>query len=543
MYNEMLDIISQMELEKVFAKVNSSVCYSTQVDGSLDHSQSDNKFVCCQWIERDCTLNTAFVGVVQPKQNGARGLLEAVVTTINTGQLDRKKLVSVTTDGEKANTGRYGGLWKLLEEELNVKILTIWCYCHRSDLAMEDLIDLVPELRIWKANVLECSSFFRNSKCHTRDLHDFASSIGIKSLEFPCHHEVRFAQHLNGLLKAVIRNMPACRKVWISIVNSQDSTKAAKSRASDLLNLWQAHSLQFMMTVLMYDVTSIFTSLQMGLQKSHLVLPDVLTLRDAYIRKMELLVKGPLPGGAEELALKNENDKIPTIRSHLPNLSASSSVNRNYQQIRSDIATVSMEIISKRLNVEDERAIELIQKLLNATTCADLIQHATTALKTFFMEDDEFDLELDLQNRERIDSMVNNICEQWPVLSEIPMLETSDIGSKHSTKLRQMFVRSNGEFQRLLGALLVSTPHNMGTERVVAHFNQVQSLHRRSSDIESVSKRMVISINSKGTAHFDPRPAVIKFLTKKERRFRPADFELYKNCDFVKKFFRTETGV
>lgn len=106
-----------------------------------------------------------------------------------------------------------------------------------------------------------------------------------------------------------------------------------------------------------------------------------------------------------------------------------------------------------------------------------------------------------------------------------------------------MFVKAKGEFKFLLGAFLVSVPHSMGTERVVSHFNKVESLHRRSQDIDTVAQRLVVSINSIGTAHFDPRPAVVRFLTKKDRRFRPADFEVYKNCEFVRKFFRTETSV
>lgn len=193
-------------------------------------------------------------------------------------------------DGENANTGRQGGLWKLLENELNRKILTIWCLCHRSDLALEDLFKSVPELRVWKTNVLDCLKFFRTSKCHTKELQEFAKLIWIQSLECPRHHDIRFAQHLNNVLKAVIRNMPACRKVWSSIVDSRDSTKAEKCEASDLLNLWHPHSLQYIITVLMDDVTKIFTSLQMGLQKSHLVLPDVITLRDAAVRKMEIVM-------------------------------------------------------------------------------------------------------------------------------------------------------------------------------------------------------------------------------------------------------------
>ena len=42
---------------------------------------------------------------------------------------------------------------------------------------------------------------------------------------------------------------------------------------------------------------------------------------------------------------------------------------------------------------------------------------------------------------------------------------------------------------------------------------------------------MSISMNSTGTAHFDPRPAVVKFLEKKDRRNKfPA--ELYKEKVF-----------
>jgi len=45
---------------------------------------------------------------------------------------------------------------------------------------------------------------------------------------------------------------------------------------------------------------------------------------------------------------------------------------------------------------------------------------------------------------------------------------------------------------------------------------------------------MYISLNSGGTAHFDPRPAVAKFLMKKERRVSAPDKELYQSRDFVK---------
>lgn len=279
---------------------------------------------------------------------------------------------------------------------------------------MEDLLKLVPELRVWKSNA--CLTFFRTSKCRTKELKEFAKLIGIQSFEFPSHHDVRFARHLNNVLKAVIRNMPACRKVWSFIVDSRSSdfSKAQKCEASDLLNLWQPHLDQYKITVLMDDITKIFTTLQMGLQKSHLVLPDVITLRDAAVRKMEIVMHGYMPGGSEEKGLLYETSKDSTIRSHLRTLNTNEK--RNYDEIRFDIVSNAKELVSKRLNVEDERSIKLIESLTTANSCSELVERSTDALKTFFMHDDQFDDETDRMNRERINSLASDICEQRPVI-------------------------------------------------------------------------------------------------------------------------------
>ena len=42
-----------------------------------------------------------------------------------------------------------------------------------------------------------------------------------------------------------------------------------------------------------------------------------------------------------------------------------------------------------------------------------------------------------------------------------------------------------------------------------------------------------------GTASYDPRPAVAKFLSTKDRRDRSADPSVYAEREFVKKFFRS----
>lgn len=113
----------------------------------------------------------------------------------------------------------------------------------------------------------------------------------------PRHFDVRFAEHLNAILKAIIRSLPPRKKVWMHIVESKDHTAEEKAKASDFLNTWRSDSFQYLLTGLMSDVTAVFTSLKKGLQKPYIILPDVLTLRDTATRKLEVVASMPFPGG------------------------------------------------------------------------------------------------------------------------------------------------------------------------------------------------------------------------------------------------------
>lgn len=524
----MLQIIAELVMEKVIQRVNDCICYSVQLDGSVDRQQSDNKFSTLRYIEADGSLHNVFLGVSEPTQNGANGLLEAVRTAIK--NVVQEKFMSLTTDGESSNTGSEGGLWALLESEFGRKLLKIWCNCHRSDLALEDIENDIPELKTWKADAIAVSSYFRQSKCRTKLLNELADAVGIKILGFPAHHEIRFAEHGESLLRSILRNLPACRKVWKKIIDSpSDYTRKEIAKASDFLNTWSNESLKFKLTAFMHDIYSIFTSLQKGLQKSFIILPDVITLRDAAVRKFDVVAAGPMPGGEEEKALRLSNDRNQTIRSHLKTLNRDA----HYDEIRSKVARKARDFVGQRLDVECEKSMESMKNILTAPTCETLIDHSVESLKQFIRSDEE----------DKISQLVSDICEQWPVLKDVQTLDTSDVGCKYSVRLRQLFSKSTGIFQWLLGIFAVACPHSMATERVVSHYNEIKPISRQNMDLTTVSQRLTISMNGSGTAHFDPRDAVAAFLQKKERRFRPADTEIYKTHDFTRKFFRVDTTV
>ena len=57
-------------------------------------------------------------------------------------------------DSQLIVTGRHGGLWKLLRDLVGRNVLTVWCVCHRSNLALESVVADVAELAHWKSDVV-----------------------------------------------------------------------------------------------------------------------------------------------------------------------------------------------------------------------------------------------------------------------------------------------------------------------------------------------------------------------------------------------------
>ena len=78
-------------------------------------------------------------------------------------------------------------------------MLTLWCCAHRLDLDAEAIIAAVPELQIWKTNLIAVASYVRRSAVTTKLLHE----INPDARAYPNRHEVRFDLHQVQLIVAV----------------------------------------------------------------------------------------------------------------------------------------------------------------------------------------------------------------------------------------------------------------------------------------------------------------------------------------------------
>ena len=144
----MQEIIGKLEMKHVADCLKDCLCYSVQIDGSTDKQQIDSKLIAARYVPVDeVCVKTVFLGISNSDLSGADGLLDSFLSCMGSVNCETSKLVGITTDGENANTGKNGGLWKLLKDHLG------------------------RELSQWMRNFLAVSTFFRTSPRRTKLLH------------------------------------------------------------------------------------------------------------------------------------------------------------------------------------------------------------------------------------------------------------------------------------------------------------------------------------------------------------------------------------
>lgn len=330
-------------------------------------------------------------------------------------------LVGITTDGEAANTGNEGGLWKLLQNHLQHKLLTVWCFCHRSDLAMESALATIPELKHWLTNTTAVASYFRTSPSKLKRM----QQIFPDHHSFPRYFEVRFAEHVYNLISAILHNLPGCIEYWRELSNDSTNTPATsrtsidKTTAKGMLKIWDIHnSLQLRLTCLMADIMLILQDLQKNLQKGHLILPDVITLKNNALRRLKLIQDGPYPGGKEEkLSSDTTNKEETNTDEENENLLGENSRNnsknnerkrrkvvnsyvttgtRDWSAIRNEIILSFINFLEERLNIEENGIIESFSSFLNSKNPKEMITNGHLLISTIFGEEKVADFAKDV---------------------------------------------------------------------------------------------------------------------------------------------------
>lgn len=202
--------------------------------------------------------------------------------------------------------------------------------------------------------------------------------------------------------------------------------------------------------------------------------------------------------------------------------------NRNTETIRVEIVEAAYNFLAERLDPEQDTLLMNMKDLLSAQGLGDFVKAGTTFSARLFPGQDG--------------TFTDEACEQWNTISNVPYLPVgADLGCSLSVRLRQLLPLCTGLVQKVLAAIATLSPHSMQTERIVSHHNLVVDDQKTCMNSDTVNARLQIALNGVGTAHYDPRLAVVHFLSVRNRREREPSVDIYSKRDFIKKFFR-DTG-
>lgn len=533
-YSEMLSIVADIELENLSDKLSKCDCFSIQLDKSVDKYNVQSLFGTVRFFDEDYSMNIGFIGECHSQLHGAEGMLDAFLLRIRDLNLEEKvkeKLVGLTTDGENANTGAHCGLWKAMSDFLEHGLMTVWCVAHRSDLAFESIEASVPEVRHWLADIRAVSKYFRASSRREGDLIAQALSAGKeeKSVKrFPRYHEVRFAEHLLNLVNAVLSNLEFMLLHWES-VHSSGGSRTERLQAVGFHKSWMPGSFNYRMTFLMADILLLFTNLQKESQRARITLPDLLLYRDRVCCSLELMENSAYPGGKEEELSVNSTltDSEPPAKRQKGHHTLVSTP-RNFTAVRQEVVLSSKSFLEERINDEQEEQVQAMIGVANANNATELINAGRSSVEHIF-------------GKSYVQSFADDAIGYF-VSHGARSFKASDCTT---AKLYELLQKSTKKtiLNRLIQTFLVTSPHSMLTERAVKCHTLLKSDLRSSLSRDSMNDRMCIALNSPGTANFDPRRPVATFLSRKERRNKLPDSDIFVQRDFVKNLFARENMV
>ena len=280
---------------------------------------------------------------------------------------------------------------------------------------------------------------------------------------------------------------------------SKISSQNEKATVSGFMKLWKEGGDQEYHTALMLDLLRLFEKLQKDSQKSMATLCDIAVSKATALTSITLMESGPFPGGIEEKLRENNATSTSESRRRVSHNQYVTTM-RSTSSVRNEIVLGAKEYLSRRFDLEQEDILKQSRIFLEGKTASQMIKSTRRIVDGLFGADSVIKFS---------DEVLGHFSsENLPVPSNI-----ADATGKiyHMLKISQ----PGTVFSKLVQAYLSLTSHSIGPERAVSCHTIIKGPKQSSYSREAINSRMYIALNSGGTAHFDPRPAVAKFLKKK----------------------------
>lgn len=511
-YKEILSCIVAADNDLIKDKLHSCIALSLRCDGSVDRTNLDKIYTIAKTVTKTGDLESLFIGIGVQMERKAEGLHKAIISTIEANGENLyhhclRKMSSLVTDGAGINKGEHSGLWRRIDDDAKLagapqRILKIHCAGHRSDLALKDINKNVREVPDIVKTLSSMASLFHRSGMRKNELESISREHGAKLVRVPRYFEVRWAEYTHALLDSVLTSWH-CLVLYFQATKDEDGPNYRK--------LLTSHTKLRLMAFLA-DVLYVFKLLQKKLQADDLTLISMQRNLDSFQSSMAEIKAGKLIGGWEE-RLENaievesktdSNGHVIEVKKMkgivlLQDRDVRSIRNQNLRSfdfVRNKVITLSVRFVGKRFS-EDQDTAHILHPFVKLNRDADIKKvHELIAS----------DLDLCQLNLQFKDLCAMPEMKQFNLRRLVSHLAITD------ENLSYTIVTTT------LARILAATPHSADVKRSISANNLLKTSLRSLLNINTENKYLFIYFNLPPLEIWNPRKAVLNWLTAKDRR-------------------------
>ena len=207
-------------------------------------------------------------------------------------------------------------------------------------------------------------------------------------------------------------------------------------------------------------------------QDNNITLAEVEDVLGSAVGQLKMIREAPRVGGIEaSVTHEEEEDEEPdgvTVGTWRVHHTLVTTRHRSTPAIRSEVVESSINFLSERFGLAGDELVSTIVALTTVDTPAAFIEAAKQLVAEMLGEG-------------TLDNFTTEVFDAWPAYSRARQTAES-----RREKLMQLLKVGEGTLQKLIAALLVTTPHSMATERAVSHYNIIKSTRRQAMSEETV---------------------------------------------------------
>lgn len=218
----MINATAKFIRDKVKQEVKSARFFSISMDETFDASRKEQVTLIVRYI--DDTKGEVVERVVSLRESAATtgaALFKVLISIFDELELDwRNYLVAQSYDGASNMRGAYKGLQNLVQDEAP-SATYIWCWAHRLNLAVKDVVDCCEDASILFSNLRTLYNFINGSKNNVDLFRDTFKKIypGKQQMSLKRVDTTRWMSH-GDALDTVLKSFDA-------IVETLDEIKSA----------------------------------------------------------------------------------------------------------------------------------------------------------------------------------------------------------------------------------------------------------------------------------------------------------------------------